>query len=141
MFRAISHSKQIHSFIYPSIHPRTFPPIHPYVPNIRANASHLTVLERTMFVRSGRKLKLSSDCGDSGSKKCKRSYAGSYYRVWQSLLFAGVKFGAKAVGLLWCVWQDSGFSYREDFYAFNLVYKEIYICSLLTCSLLNGVYQ
>jgi hypothetical protein len=33
-----------------------------------------------------KKLKLSSDGGDSGSKKCKRSYGGAYAGVWQSVL-------------------------------------------------------
>jgi hypothetical protein len=32
-----------------------------------------------------KKLKLSSDSGDSGSKKCKRGYVGTSDGVWQSL--------------------------------------------------------
>jgi hypothetical protein len=35
-------------------------------------------------------LKLSSDVGDSGNKKCKRGYGGTYGRVWWSLPLAGV---------------------------------------------------
>jgi hypothetical protein len=26
--------------------------------------------------------------------------------------------------LCWCVWQESGFSRREDIFAFNLLYKK-----------------
>jgi hypothetical protein len=36
------------------------------------------------------KLKLISDGGDSGSKKCKRGYGGAYGGVWRSLRFTGV---------------------------------------------------
>jgi hypothetical protein len=32
-----------------------------------------------------KKLELSSDGGDAGSKKCKRGYGGAYGEVWQSL--------------------------------------------------------
>jgi hypothetical protein len=42
------------------------------------------------FVRCGKKLKLSSDGGDSGIKKCGRGYGGVYGRVWWSLRLAGV---------------------------------------------------
>jgi hypothetical protein len=31
-----------------------------------------------------KKLKLSSDGGDSGSKKCKLGYVGEYFGVWRS---------------------------------------------------------
>jgi hypothetical protein len=27
--------------------------------------------------------------------------------------------------LCWCVWQESGFSRREDVFSFRLLYKEI----------------
>jgi hypothetical protein len=37
-----------------------------------------------------KKLKLSSEGGDSGSKKCKRGYGDAYDGVWQSLRLAGV---------------------------------------------------
>jgi hypothetical protein len=37
-----------------------------------------------------KKLQSSSDSGDSGSKKWKRSYGGAYGAVWQSLRFARV---------------------------------------------------
>jgi hypothetical protein len=42
-----------------------------------------------LFVRCG-KLKLISDGGDSGSKKCKRGYGGACGGVWRSLRLAGV---------------------------------------------------
>jgi hypothetical protein len=42
------------------------------------------------FVRSGKKLKLSSDGGDAGSEKCKRCCDGAYGGVWRSLLLTGV---------------------------------------------------
>jgi hypothetical protein len=42
------------------------------------------------FMQCGKKLKLSSDGGNSGSKKCKRGYGGAYGGVWRSLRLAGV---------------------------------------------------
>jgi hypothetical protein len=36
------------------------------------------------------KMKLSSDGGDSGSKKCKRGYVGAYSGVWRSLRLAEI---------------------------------------------------
>jgi hypothetical protein len=42
------------------------------------------------FVRCRKKLKPSSDGGDSGSKKSKRGYSGVYGGVWRSLRLAGV---------------------------------------------------
>jgi hypothetical protein len=45
-----------------------------------------------------KKLKLSCDSGDSGSKKCKRGYGGAYGGVWQSLRLAGV--WSQAVGFV-----------------------------------------
>jgi hypothetical protein len=44
------------------------------------------------------KLKLSTDGGDSGSKKRKQGYHGAYGGVWRSLLFAG--FWSQAVGFV-----------------------------------------
>jgi hypothetical protein len=44
-----------------------------------------------------KKIKLSSDGGDSDSKKCKRGYGGAYGWVWRSLRLAGVC--SQAVGL------------------------------------------
>jgi hypothetical protein len=57
-----------------------------------------------------KKLKLSFDGGDSGSKKCKRGYDGAYGEVWRSLPLVGVWRSV----LCWCVWQESGLSRRED---------------------------
>jgi hypothetical protein len=45
-----------------------------------------------------KKIKLISDGGDSGSKKCKRGCGGAYGGVWRSLLLVGV--WSQAVGLL-----------------------------------------
>jgi hypothetical protein len=50
-----------------------------------ANVRH-DWLDKWAFVRCGNYLKLSSDGGDSGSKKCKRGYGG----VWRNLRLAGV---------------------------------------------------
>jgi hypothetical protein len=36
-----------------------------------------------------KKLRLSSDSGDSDNKKCKRGYGGAYGGVWWSLRLAG----------------------------------------------------
>jgi hypothetical protein len=43
-------------------------------------------------------LKLHSDCGNSGSKKCKCGHGGAYGGVWQSLRLAG--FWSQAVGFV-----------------------------------------
>jgi hypothetical protein len=59
------------------------------------------------------KLELSSLGFDSGSRKCKRGYNGNCGGVWGSLNFAGV--WCQAVVLYWRVWQEFGFSRREDF--------------------------
>jgi hypothetical protein len=45
-----------------------------------------------------KKLKLSFNGGDSGSKKCKRGCSGAYGGVWRSLRFAGV--WSQAVGFV-----------------------------------------
>jgi hypothetical protein len=45
-----------------------------------------------------KKLKLSSDGGDSGSKKYKRGYGGADDGVWQNLRLAGV--WSQAVGFV-----------------------------------------
>jgi hypothetical protein len=80
----------------------------------------------TPFVRCGKKLKLSSVRGDSGSKKCKRGCGG----VWRSLFGGSLGSGVRQSVLCWCVWQGSGFSRREDVFTFNLVYKICYkVCA------------
>jgi hypothetical protein len=33
--------------------------------------------------------------------------------------------GVRRSVLCWCVWQESGFSRREDVFTFNLLYKEM----------------
>jgi hypothetical protein len=62
-----------------------------------------------------KKFKLSSDGGDSGSKKYNRDCGG----VWLILRLAEV--WGQVVGFCWCVWQESGFSRREDVFTFNLL--------------------
>jgi hypothetical protein len=57
-------------------------------------------------------LKLSSDDGDSGSKKYKGGYDGAYGGDWRSMRLAEI-------------WQESGFSRLEDVFTFNLLCKEI----------------
>jgi hypothetical protein len=66
-----------------------------------------------------KKLKLSPDGGDSGSKKCKRRYGGAYGGVWRKLRLAGVRRSVSC----WCLWQKSGFSRREDVFSFNLFHR------------------
>jgi hypothetical protein len=44
------------------------------------------------FVRCEKKLKLVSDGGDSGSKKCKRGCGGTYGGVWGGLISAETEF-------------------------------------------------
>jgi hypothetical protein len=61
---------------------------HLCAPNTIANVRHALLYEcavRSML----KKLKLSSDSGDFGSKKCKRS-GGAYCGMWRSLLLTGV---------------------------------------------------
>jgi hypothetical protein len=80
-----------------------------------------------------KKLKLSSDGDDSGSKKCKRSYDGTNGGVWRSLRLAG--FWSQAVGLGWCVWQEDVFAVKMfshlmcfiifyNFFTFNAIFKD-----------------
>jgi hypothetical protein len=68
-----------------------------------------------------KELKLSSNGGDSGSKKYKRGYGG----VWRGLaesVFGGIlESGVRRSVLCWCGWQESGFSRREDVFILNLV--------------------
>jgi hypothetical protein len=49
------------------------------------------------FVRCGKELKLSSDGGDSRSKKCRRGYGCAYGGVWWCLL-SGSRFCVGAFG-------------------------------------------
>jgi hypothetical protein len=50
------------------------------------------------FVRCGKKFKVSSEGGDSGSKKCKRGYGGAHGGVWRSVRLAIV--WSQAVGFV-----------------------------------------
>jgi hypothetical protein len=71
------------------------------------------------------KLNLSSDDGDSGSKKCKRGYGGAYGGVWR-------EYGVRRPALCWCVWQEYGFSRREDVFIFNLLFLRNFINVVLS---------
>jgi hypothetical protein len=57
--------------------------------SIIANVRHVSLYECALREMRN-KLKLSSDGGDFGRKKCKRGYGGAYGGVWQSLRLAGV---------------------------------------------------
>jgi hypothetical protein len=76
----------------------------------------------TLFVRCGKKLKLCSDGGESGSKKCKRGYVGACGRHCRSLLLADG--WSSAVGFV-LVRLAGILSHREDVYTSNLLYKDI----------------
>jgi hypothetical protein len=58
-----------------------------YIPNIMTNVRHVLLYECAVPAMR-KKMKLSSDGGDCGSKKCKLGYGGAYGGVWRSL--AGV---------------------------------------------------
>jgi hypothetical protein len=71
-------------------------------------------------------LKISSDRGDSVSKKCRRGYGGAYGEVWRSLRLAGAWSRAGQ----FCV-RAFDFSRPEDVFTLNLSYftKKFYkIC-------------
>jgi hypothetical protein len=70
-----------------------------------------------------KKMKLSSDGGDFGSKKCKRGCGGD------------VLGGCLEPVLCWCVWQGSGFSRREDVFTLNLLHKEMLLIVYFQCDL------
>jgi hypothetical protein len=50
------------------------------------------------FVRCGKKMNLSSDGGDCGSRKCERGCCGAYGEVWRCLRLAGA--WSQAVGFV-----------------------------------------
>jgi hypothetical protein len=68
-----------------------------------------------------RKLKLISDGGGSGSKKCNRWYTGTYGGVQRYLCLTEVS--AQAANFVLVIWRESGFSRREDVFIFELVKK------------------
>jgi hypothetical protein len=72
-----------------------------------------------------KKLKLSSDGGVCGSKKCKRGYGDTYGGVWRSLHLAEIWSQAVSFVLvrLAVIWLQS----HEDLFTLNLslLYKEI----------------
>jgi hypothetical protein len=90
--------------------------------NTIANARHAW-LEECAVRALRRKLKLSSDSGDSGRKKCKRGYGGAYGGVCQSLCLTGV--WSQAVGFVLVHLAGIWLSRCEDVFMFNLHYKEI----------------
>jgi hypothetical protein len=60
-----------------------------FTPTITANVRHASLHECDVSAMR-KKLKLSSDDGDSGSKKCQRGNGGTCGVVWRSLLLVGV---------------------------------------------------
>jgi hypothetical protein len=74
-----------------------------------------------------KKLKSSSDGGDSGSKNGKRGYGGAYggVCVWR-------ESGVRRSVLCWSVWLESGFRSCEVVFTFNVLYKEIFINFVLS---------
>jgi hypothetical protein len=69
-----------------------------------------------------KKMKLSSDGGDSGSKKCKLDYGDACGVVWW-------ESGVRPTDLCWCVWQESVFSCYEDVFTavlIMLLYSSLY---------------
>jgi hypothetical protein len=81
------------------------------------------------FVRE-EKVEFSSDCGDSGRKKCKRGCGGAYGGVWRSLAesaFGGGLESRVRRSVLWrCVWKEFSFNRREDVFTYNLIQKKFY---------------
>jgi hypothetical protein len=72
-----------------------------------------------------KKSKLSSDGGDSGSKKQTRVRL----RLWWKLVESGVRRS----GLCCCVWEECDFSRREGIVTFNLILQKFYkFCSFNT---------
>jgi hypothetical protein len=47
-------------------------------------------------------------------------------RLWWSLWWGLAESGVRRSVLCWCVWQESGFSSREDIFTFNLLFKTFY---------------
>jgi hypothetical protein len=52
-----------------------------------------------------------------------------------------LKSGVRMSVLFWCFWQESGFSRREDVFTFNLVYKEMFISSVLSIGFAKTMLQ
>jgi hypothetical protein len=75
------------------------------------------------LVQRGKHLKSSSDGGESGGNRCKRSYSGAFGGVWRSLLLIGV--WSQAVGFVVVRVAESGFSRREHVFTFNLLCTEV----------------
>jgi hypothetical protein len=90
---------------------------------LKANVRH-TWMDECAVRTSWKILKLSSDSGDSGSKKRKWDYGGTCGEVWTSVCMAGVRSQAVDFVCL-CVWQESGFGRRKDVFTFNLLYIEV----------------
>jgi hypothetical protein len=76
-------------------------------------------------VRCEKKLKLISDGGDCGTKKCKRGYGG----VWRSLRLA--------VGFVLVRLAKIYSSHREDVFTFNLVVKKFYLQAVYSVQFLS----
>jgi hypothetical protein len=86
--------------------------------NIIANIRHAWLYECAVCAMR-KKLKLSSEDGDSGRKKSKEAMVAPMVGsggvcVWR-------ESGVRRSGLCWCVWQESGFSRREDVFTFKFL--------------------
>jgi hypothetical protein len=70
-----------------------------------------------------KELKLSSDGGDFGSKKCKPGYVTPMVEYGEVCVWR--ESGVRRSILCRCVWQESGFNRREDVFTFCLLHKEM----------------
>jgi hypothetical protein len=83
-----------------------------------------------------KKMKLRSDAGDCGSKKCKRGYGGVYGGVWRSLRLAGD--GSLESGGRFCVGaldRKLVSVAMKMFFKFHILYKDILKILYFKCDL------
>jgi hypothetical protein len=76
------------------------------------------------FVRSEKKIKLSSDGGDSGNKNCKRGFRSACGEVWRNMRLVGV--WRQGVGFVLVRLARIWLSRREDSIIFNILKKTYY---------------
>jgi hypothetical protein len=88
-------------------------------PNIIANIRQVRVQYECAVRAMRKKLKLSSNGGELGSKKLKWGYGGVCDGVWRSLRLAGIWNQAVGIVLVRLA------SRREDVFTFNLLHKDI----------------
>jgi hypothetical protein len=89
-------------------------------PNIIANVRHASLYDYAVSAMRN-KLKLSSVRGDSGSKKCKQSCWRLWWRLAEYAFGGNLESGVRRSVCVGCVWQESGFSRREDVFIFSLL--------------------